>query len=100
MVLLLLERGGDVSLLEVEVILEGLIAVQRQWAGINPPTVVEFDTLKVISLLCRKDSCFAKFGVLIIDIFYVRNSVNIFLFVTSLERRTKLPMPYQLWHLS
>lgn len=92
MVLILLGRGGTISLLDAEVVLEGSIIEQCEWAWNNPLIVVESDALEVINL-CKKDTSFFELDFLVKDILYVGNCINYFLFYHPLERRTNMSMP-------
>lgn len=67
-------------MLEAEVVLEGLIAIEPKWSGTNLSIEVEFDALEVIDLLNRKDSSFVETRVLIKDIILVWNFLNTSLF--------------------
>lgn len=50
---------GNVGMLEVEATLEGVKALELEWAGRNPLVEVDCDTLDVIKLLTKEESSFA-----------------------------------------
>lgn len=47
-------------MLEAYAILEGLVSVQREWNGNNPPIKVQSNCSKVINLLCMQIEIFLR----------------------------------------
>ena len=82
-------------LFEVEVVLEGVKAIELEWDGIITPLEIDFDALKLVKLPTNEEFSFAKIGIYIEDILFVYDNISIlcfclFFFVEDLILR--------LWH--